>query len=555
MQEIPIQVTNVKGARNVSLTLKGIALVAGDNGAAKTSFRKAVGFCVAGIIPKEKPKRQKMLTRGSSNGQIVVGGSSIDLPNDESITTTGHPKASKYAAGLVRFSEESPAVISIFLQKLLKTEPTQEDFSAVLTPLKVSQAVQEAVWSRIEKSGWTDAHKFYEQRGKDMKTEWRLLASNGQSWGSVQSAKFLPKDWEPELDGKSEKTLMEELAQQKETLEGMVAYEAVDEERVAKLQEQYMGLEDKKAAFAEKKAELDSAEATLKAANLVLRNLPRPGQPVKTHACVECHTEHIFVNGALVKAPPPVVEDTEALLKAIKEAEHDASIKGQLYAAAEAAHRLADLEVYNAKNAHEEYLKLQARPKQEKPDPLKLEKQRTAVERSEKRLKAFKQKEAADLKHQSIIDNQVIIDALAPDGFRQTHSAAAIAKFNQEYLIDQCAIAGWKPVRLDKNLNITFDNEDYIDLSTGEQFRVNACFQIALARLMHDDILLFDDAECLDPNGAKGLFQLLATVGIPAIVCMRQRQNLVPDLQAMGIGESYWLENGTMHPLKEAVTA
>lgn len=549
-----ISINDVGGCVSANLTITKdapIALLLGDNGASKSSVIKAIALAASGIVPTAAG-RKSMLRDGASRGRIVVGGNSIDLPNDDAITSDGTTKASKYATFQTKFAEEKPAELSIFLQKLLKTEPTQEQLEAELFAAKVSKEMGSAVWARVESKGWNDSHKFYSERGRDLKNQWHGIA--GLTWGSKQSANWTPGDWEPELDGKSEATLQEELVQQRETLEGMIRFEAVNEEELAKLQEEYLDLEKRKRERSEAKEELDQKEKALRSASAKLQALPRPGAPVKTVSCKKCKTEHIYSNGDIILAPEkPKVEDIEKQTKDIKEAEHEASIAGQVFAGAEAAYRRTDLAVHNAERAHERYMELMKRPKSEKPDPVLLEKQRALVARCEKRLQAFKVKTAADSKHNAVVDNQKIIDVLAPDGFRQKHSATAIEKFNQNYLSYE-SVSGFKEVRLAKNLDITYGGRLYKDCSDGEKWKTNAIFTIALARIQGDSILLFDKAEELDKPGKRGLCQVLASLQIPAVIAYTGTdRETSADLASMGIGASYWLANGELKPLKEAV--
>lgn len=551
---ITIKVENVRGCSEAKFSFEKIALLIGENGDGKTSILKPIGLIASGMVPK-KDVRKRMLKDGASRGFIGIarGNDStvLDVPNDDATTSTGWPKANKYSAGLVKLAEEKPNDLSVFLQKLLKTEPGQNELFKELQKQKVSTDLQNAVWERVRSKGWNDAHKFYVERGRDLKSQWHGIS--GLTWGSKQAAAWTPKEWEPELDGKSEKTLTDELVQQKETLEGMIAIEAVDENELARLQEEYLALPELNAKLTECAEIRKEREAKLKELTEKLKALPRPGVPPKTYECTHCKAEHVFVNGELKAAPPKVVEDVPAMKKAIADLEHEVSIAGQLFHASSSAERGAQLAVFNAKTAHEKYQTLMDRPKAEKPDPVRLEKQRAQVDRAEKRLAAFRQKTQADVKHMSVMDNQLIIDTLAPEGFRQKHTADALMKFNADYLDAQCKIANCKPVRITKQMDITLGGRLYEDLSVGQQYLVNAVFAIAIARIQKDDILLFDHAECLDSPSKKGLFQMLAAVGIPAVVAFVGRKDQAPDLQKSGIGQTFWCEDGVIKPLKAPV--
>jgi|GEM_PF-5857870 len=550
-----ISINDVKGCVSADFQLTKIALLLGDNGASKSSVIEAISIAASGNVPT-KAARKELIRDGASRARVQVGSNSIDLPNDDATTGDGTIKANKfsiYFGDRDGLADEKPAELSVFLQKLLNTEPTQDQLENELVRAKVSKEILAAVWANVERRGWNDSHKFYSERGRDLKSQWHGIA--GMTWGSKQSATWTPKEWEPELDGKSESTLQDELVQNRETLEGLIRFEAVSEDEIEKARAEWETLETAQAAREVKKVELAELETELRKLNGQLQSLPRAGVPPKTLSCTKCKSLHVLSNGELIAAPEmPAIADIEKQKSDIKELESQCSIAGQKFAGAEAAYRGADLAVHNAENAHRKYMALVSKPKHEKPDPVLIEKQRGLVQRCENRLQAFKLKAQADLKHCAVTDNQLVIDVLAPDGFRQKHSALAIEKFNSEYLEKYNDIAGFKPIRLEKNLDITFNGRLYRSLSKGEKYKVNALFAVVVAKIKGDSILLFDEAEKLDAPGRNGLYKLCYAVEIPAVIAMTgTRREASQDLATVGLGASYWLSKGVMAPLNAEV--
>ena len=96
----------------------------------------------------------------------------------------------------------------------------------------------------------------------------------------------------------------------------------------------------------------------------------------------------------------------------------------------------------------------------------------------------------------------------------------------------------------------------YALLSSSEQFRSRAALQLAMARLDQSSMVVIDGADILDAPARSGLFALLDEAGLPALVCMTlNRREQVPDLEAAGLGQSYWISGGVAQPLHEPAEA
>jgi hypothetical protein len=79
-----------------------------------------------------------------------------------------------------------------------------------------------------------------------------------------------------------------------------------------------------------------------------------------------------------------------------------------------------------------------------------------------------------------------------------------------------------------------------------------------MARLTGADLVVIDAADVLDAPRRSGLFRLLTEAGLPAVVCMTlARPDQVPNLASpsIGLGVSYWLEDGLLDVLDKAQSA
>lgn len=547
-----VEIKNIRGCEYAKFPVDGIVLIAGKNGAAKSSIAKAMGLVITGLVPS-KERLARMVKTGNGSGSVAITdggqGSSIEIPSQTAVEGTGWPQASKYAAGLVRFSEEKSAEQSTILQKLLETEPGEIDLANELKKNGVSEENIAAVWATVKRRGWDDAHKFYAERGRELKAQWDQIA--GEKYGEKKAANWTPKEWESDLDGLSEQTLIEQLAQQTETLEELIRFEAVNDELMNQVKEEWLGLEPAKTEREECKAEEARLEAQFKKLNDELKALPRPSASIVTQACPHCKGE-LIAPGGKIQIPPPreSTEEAAARLKAIAEKQAEIDELGPRLSLAQNATMAASLKVNACEKAGQKHMELLKQEKGQAVSQKQVEAARQAVSRAKSRLESFRLKSKAEAKHESIESNQLIIDTLRPDGFRQKHTNEALLRFNQDYLTAQCEIAGFPLVKIDRNLNITMDGRLYDDLSDGEKYRVNAVFQTALARIQQADLLVFDGADILDSDGRRGLFQMIRSVGLKAVVTMTTRREQTPNLSKMGIGVTYWLEHGRLEKLE-----
>jgi len=105
-------------------------------------------------------------------------------------------------------------------------------------------------------------------------------------------------------------------------------------------------------------------------------------------------------------------------------------------------------------------------------------------------------------------------------------------------------------VSIDRTAAIEYGGRPYGLLSSSEQYRVRAALAVAMAQLDGSELVILDGADILDAPSRSGLFGLLESVGIPALVTMTlARREQVPDLAAAELGRSYWLSAGVVEPL------
>ncbi len=560
---ITIETRNMGGIVASRLELHNkITLVSGRNGQGKSSQADPIKEALSGSYPKNSKEAQEMVREGSTFGVVKIsdGERNFEVSYPKCVPLTqGWPEASIYASGKVRFALEKPDVIASYLQKLLKTEPTEIDLGRELNRLGIIAKMTKeqkisftkAVWSNIERRTWVGAHKEYIERGRNLKAEWK--ANTTEQWGSNKATTWAPAKWEHLLAAESDESLRNKLIEAEAFHEALIKTEAVEQAELERLEEESKGVsetaKERDAAIIKR----DEMEDKLKQMNDAHKLLPRPAAEVKTKKCWNCDCD---INVATWGKPPEA--QTKEELEKIRQVLADSEEEIRLYSldyhlAANTVEKLREefrLKV-NAKNRLEE---LKKKVGSTKPSEAELNESRRNVDIARERYDAWKRKTEADRIHAEIEENQKLIDLLEPEGWRQTFTAGALKILNEEYLKPQCDIAGTPPIEIDTMGNITWGGRSFKRCSKGQKWLINAMFQIALARIEKAHLMVFDDAEKLVYPFNLGFFNLLGSLDIPALVFAAYGfGEKVPKLK--DVGHAYWVSDGTSEKIQEAVPA
>lgn len=566
-----ISVSNFRGCERAIIEAAPVALIAGTNHSGKSSICLAVAAALTGsVIPylkfgKNGPvssllKSQAgiLVRAGMDKGAVSVesgtGKMTVTWPNLECKSEGQPPYASIYATGLLSIVDLDDKARSAALSNLLSTVPTKEDLAESLP--EISSEKIEKIWDAISINGWDHAHNAVRERGAVLKGQWEGVTS-GERYGATKAAGWIPSGWDEALAGSSEDALAADVAKAKRDLETMIADTATSEAEAAHLKQTIADAENlpdltKDCAKARKEHE----EAT------AARNaLPPLLKDAETCKCPHCQKEVVVIQsrkgyelrepdkgigkaeyekrGKALDAAIAVVMKKSQALQAIEQniAKHNALRE----MAGRAKTKLTEIEAAAAK----------------RPSETAINEAREAVRIAEDRLRMFTSKTGADRLHASIERNQLVIDVLTADGLRKRKLVRALDEFNA-FLKTLTDKAGFRPVSVDEDMNIRLGGRLYALLSASEQYRVRAVFQIALAVKDGSSVVILDGADILDTPGRNGLFVLLPwCTTLRVIVGMTyNKPEQVPDLSALGIGESFWIDDGVCRPIsKEAAAA
>jgi len=585
-----ITIRNFCGVEAADLSASPIALLAGLNGAGKSSTLAAVAAALTGqLLPAAIAKKDagSVVRDGADLGRVSVsegdGTTTVDWPACQRLTAGTAPRASAIAAGIESILDMDIKARAQVLAKYLKTDPTMTELAAALRdsdarfvtdgtaqrgepelmqPLGLDPKDQRHVaiyrmvsriWGEIEVSGFDGGHKSACDEGAQLKGAWRHVA--GEAYGVQKAENWRHKDAfladEIVPHGKEPLSFLEaEVVERKKAEEATIRAAAVDAAHIEDLRVLAAGLPELETALAEaQKASRLASQAELDAINAIPVDLYDPLTCPHCGCGVEIGSDGKLMQATHSHTADAIAANRQAIADARAAAEAASRHFGEAKQAVLSAQKLVD-------EARDAARKLEGIGAEKPCTEQDVAEAKALREKAEKALAALKATAEAGRIHRQIIGNQALIDALAPDGVRKTKLSRVLEAFNEAKLAPLCAAAGWPAVAVDPFLDVRFGGrlarEPFI--SESQVMRARIVLQVAMAQLDGSACVLIDRADKLDQAGRNGLFKLLKSAEIKAVVAMTMNKpELMPDLARAGLGESYWLSGNVARSRGEAL--
>jgi hypothetical protein len=551
---ITIAIENFRGCAEARIECAPIALLAGLNGAGKSSIAQAVGCALTGepYPAKGFPRAfvGAIVRMGADRAEVEVshtdGSVRTTWPEARSTTAGTAPTAGENAVGLDSIVALAPRERLRILAQCLHAQPSRDELMAALTERGLGfPHVIDSLWSAIETSGWDGAERHRRERGAEMKGQWRGVT--GANYGSKIGA-----SWRNDLADERESDLLAAVNRATQARDNAISAEAVSESERLRYLDEASDLDGKSANVIRFEGDVKEAEQAFARTRAHRQNLPA-AERRKSIPCPYCDGP-IFVHQdlggtSLEKAGFDDLDDAELKRRRLAIAEADGALAkaNDDLAAARRKLGVATAIVERARKAKER-LANWPRAVESGTD---LDTASAALARAEKRLGEFRVKIEADKIHEMIENNEVAIDLLGADGLRAQKLEQVLDVFVQATLRPLSVAARWGEVSIDEAGNIAYSGRPYALLSTSEQYRVRAIVAAGMAQLDGSALLVFDGADVLDAPSRSGLFGLIRAAGIPALVCMTApRREQVPDLEQLRLGRSYWIERGTIEAIE-----
>jgi len=556
-----LMIRNFGSLERADVTLSDkITLIAGRNGAGKSTTARALAMLLAGVtIPEGLLKKNSadIVRDGQAAGSIalMIGeGQSISIayPSAQRATTGSDlPYASHIAAGLTSWESLKSDERARLLADLLKTAPTEADLAAVLADSGLSAEEAAAVWKEIGSIGWANAEKSYKEAASRAKGAWQRIT--GENWGSNKAAMWRPPNWTPDLMDATKSGLEAAVKRAETERDKAVAGAAVDSAKLEELRAKAATLDGiTSEAEAARKAR-DSAESALQKAIQARSEMPlvegHGAQAVPCPCCGEnllARRDHRTQELRLAKAVELSFSEKKALELDLAGA--DGKVENCRGALGEAEKKLAAISAAfeAAASAADELAQVSGRTGSMDAITTATD----ALKAAQARFKAWNDANAAKEEYQKWARADAIATALSDTGVRKTKLERVLSMFAASWLAPLCDGAKWARVEIGPDLTPTYGGRAWALLSESERYRVEVILRIAIAKLDGSSLVIIDRADVLDQGNRNGLLGMISRLeDLPAVVCMTARREAVPDLSARNLGLSYWIEDGTAAPI------
>lgn len=570
-----IKVKNMRGCTRAEIVIDDFTLVAGRNGNGKSSLLEAVGAAVSGIVNiKGLPKKdlKDIVSDGVKEGSVLIKGQNSDgkdyeigiaFPKAERRTEGNPIFVSGYAAGIDNFFAAKPDDRASLLIRYLKAAPTLDDLSRDLAdidfPMIEADADQKAANTRsikalfddIEIKGWDSVYQEIRSQWTKAKGAWEEIS--GERYGAAKVQSWRPENLPVDAEHRHLVAALEEAEASLSEVRKNQTMSSVERER---LQAEAADLTYRVDALDKATAELGQAKQAVTKAEEARAALPSvDGQP--DWKCPCCNEPiNVSVVGGEVRGITKF-EGAQLSKKELDErrkaiAGADGTLQNARTEVNNLNRRISGLEA-QIKTSEQAEQKLSSENDSAGDDAEKtaeaLASANDAVVDAQNELKAFDALEKATVKAAQIERLGIIGKAVAPDGCRQRKLAECLDAFNDNYMAPTCDDAGWRPIVLNADLDVTYNGRRYGLTSESEQWRCRVAMQVAMARLDGSELVIIDGADILDLPNRQGLFKATSKCGLKVLIgATFSKPDGVPHLPP-SIGHSYWIENGETSPL------
>ncbi|HBO3990198.1 TPA: AAA family ATPase [Pseudomonas aeruginosa] len=540
MRITKLEITNFQGLRHAALDVSApVLLVAGHNGAGKSSLLDAISMAFSGQPRRVSLKKEmdKLVSEGAKKGEAHV--TFLDNGGDEQTAWVMLPTG-----------KNAPLTDSPFLPYVLDASLfaslDAKERRRVLFDLSGASASPAEVGKRLEakgldlklfekvkpllRSGFPAAVEQAKSYASEARGAWKAIT--GENYGSDKA-----NGWEPEAppvivseeeleSARAElRATAQDLDEAQQTLGSSKRAHADAQaraSRIAALRETAALADRRRNKLATDEANQDEWSEKVMAAEAAASGEPAH-QPL---TCPHCQGAVDLQAGQLVAHQPPAkVADPEAAKRLeeyraylasaqravansqrdLKESEDAAAQAAALEA--ETAHAPSAEAIANGEQAINELR--QARDRQQ----AKVQSLQEAFNAAAQRQDVIKQ--AAGF-HAEVCAWSALADALSPTGIPAEILADAIGPVN-ELLQRLSGTAGWSPVQISADIDVTFGGRLYGLLSESERWRCDATIALAIATISGLRLALLDRFDVLDiparTQQAMKLFQSLAAGG------------------------------------------
>ncbi|SSW67232.1 putative DNA double-strand break repair Rad50 ATPase [Achromobacter veterisilvae] len=587
-----ITIENFQGARAVDLDLRTpAALIAGANGAGKSSIAEAVRLALLGTPERVGLKKEfgALVTEGAKVGAVALdlddGTVGIGLPKGTQSGEVLVPQspALPYVLAPERFAAAKPDERRTLLFALSGTNVKADEIERRLLDRGCSPLLVPSI-KPILRSGFAAGAEYAKQQATEAKGAWKAVA--GEQWGSQKA-----EGWAAEIPPFDQAALVGERA----TLAGVDAKLEQNVKAQGALEQKasaYAAARDLVAARQTQAAKLPALRQKLEFDRAEHANLAERVSALEAKAGTGPRVGLVHaLADSLAEAFDTLADEHFSVdlhgrsLVALTEYERqfgkigavgDAEASAALPKAIEARDLMArsvenDLRDISAAEVAAVQLQDETAPEEIRPADVEAARAKVTALRAERKAvddrvqallnakqaatSAAERTANATRYHADVLAWLAIGDALSPDGIPGEILAEALQPFNAK-LADLAELAGWLTPAIAADMGITWGGRSYRLLSESERWRVDALIGAALAEISGLRCLILDRFDVLDLPGrgdALGLVDALSADGRMDTILVLGTLKAAPPAPSDAF-TVHWLEQGHAGPakLKEA---
>ena len=550
-----ITVSNFRGLSDLRASANPILLLAGANGAGKSSACMAISSAACGsLLPEGLTKKAAgLLVRDGADIAAVelstgTGTASVTWPAAERQTTGIWPDISEVAAGLFDLAGAKPADRAETLIRLIGAMPTAHDLRAALVEQAIpADIVEEAVKQTAK--GWDAAHAFFKEGGAKIKGRWEQVT--GTRYGKAKAEGWRPDGFKPSMEVLTAEDCADGIAWAESALREAQKEQGATQAQIDAWQAEADELGKRLTAVDEALMDRDrQLDREMEAAKALEALGPRPQPGAAPLACPCCSAAVRLKDGVLVAAGE---EDYNEMLEASQHWDQTNAAAIKAKEASTLAQRYLDAAERGLKAAQDAKGHLKAAGGEASDNSATIETARAELAKAQTVAEMRRKVTDATALAAKIGHASIIVDLLDKTGLRQAKLAEALGEFNGR-LVQVCRAASWAPVHVDADMAVSCGGRPVSLCSAGEQFRARITLQLAVAHFEKAELVVIDGADILDKAGRNGLFGAIKAAGIQAVIGMTLlKKGDMPDLTRAGMGESVWIEGGKgTHGMKES---
>lgn len=559
------------GASAVDLAITTpVTLIAGKNGAGKSSLQEAIRHAMGGDAARVALKKdlKALMSDGASSSYATVATSegefSIVLPSGKGMHFDHG--ALPFVLDPARFARLDANERRQFLFGLFNLSP---DGPAVVDALKARGCAAAKIEQvrPLLRAGFDAAAKEAQAKARDAKAAWKTI-TGGETWGKDKAASWKAKKPE-ETYSKDRIALAERLVAESDDSIAC-SNQQIGEARAAvhhyaDATRRIDGLKGKAARLPAMRDKLARDQAELDDWTGKLATLPEPGSSKPAphlYGCPCCGVALQIVGGELAKYELPEAGPLDPDIETKRKQWQDAV---NLFTRSVTNDQR---DIADAERAAAEIKDLEDRLSVPPPATDRLE-QALAGHQADRKARAatlaqmFEANRLAQLAdentkkaaqaHADVLAWLAIADTLAPDGIPAEMLSSALDPIN-ERLADAASMAEWVPITITRDMDILAGLRPYALLSESEKWRADAMIGAAIAELSGLRLLVLDRFDVLDAKGREDLIYWLDAMAAEGLLDTALVFGTMKALPA-GLPETItpvWIEGGVAGEMREA---